>query len=75
MTQSNTVPDRLAAWVRTEIPHVDDVRIEGLDRVEFGHSAEMMVLTLVMQRGGVEERQDVVLRLRPPPPALLEPTT
>ncbi len=49
------------------------MRIERLDRVEFGHSAEMMVLTAVVQRDGVEARQNVVLRLRPPPPALLEP--
>jgi aminoglycoside phosphotransferase (APT) family kinase protein len=73
MTQSDAVPDRLAAWLVTQIPGVDDVRIEGLDRVEFGHSAEMMVLTVVTVRGRAEERQDVVLRLRPPPPALLEP--
>ncbi len=73
MTQFNAVPDRLADWLRTQVPDVDEVRIEGLDRVEFGHSAEMMVLTVVTVRGGDEERRDVVLRLRPPPPALLEP--
>lgn len=73
MTQSEAVPDRLAAWLSTRIPDADEVRIEGLDRVEFGHSAEMMVLTVVTVRGGTEGRQDVVLRLRPPPPALLEP--
>jgi aminoglycoside phosphotransferase (APT) family kinase protein len=33
----------------------------------------MMALTVVTQQGGVEDRQDVVLRLRPHPPALLEP--
>jgi len=60
--------DKLTAWLRTQLPN-HDVRIEGLDRVEFGHSAEMMVLTIVT--GG--ERRDVVLRLRPRPPALLEP--
>lgn len=73
MTQFNAVPDRLADWLRTQVPDADEVRIEGLDRVEFGHSAEMMVLTVVTVRGGDEERRDVVLRLRPPPPALLEP--
>ncbi|HEX5142930.1 MAG TPA: phosphotransferase family protein, partial [Mycobacterium sp.] len=40
-----------------------------LDRVEFGHSAEMLVLAVV----SAEQRRDVVLRLRPKPPALLEP--
>jgi aminoglycoside phosphotransferase (APT) family kinase protein len=60
--------DRLTAWLRMQLPD-DDVRIEGLDRVEFGYSAEMMVLTIVTGT----ERRDVVLRLRPRPPALLEP--
>ncbi len=64
---------RLTEWLHTKLPDADEVRIEGLDRVTFGHSAEMMVLTVVARRGGIEERQDVVLRLRPRPPALLEP--
>jgi aminoglycoside phosphotransferase (APT) family kinase protein len=41
--------------------------------VNFGHSAEMMVLTIVTGPGDGEHRRDVVLRLRPEPPALLEP--
>ncbi len=61
--------EKLTAWLRSQLPEADDVRIDGLDRVEFGHSAEMMVLTVVT-RG--DHRQDVVLRLRPRPPALLE---
>jgi aminoglycoside phosphotransferase (APT) family kinase protein len=61
-------PDKLAAWLRTQLPD-DELRIEGLDRVEFGHSAEMMVLTIVAST----DRRDIVLRLRPRPPALLEP--
>ena len=62
------MPGKLTAWLGTQLPG-DDLRIEGLDRVEFGHSAEMMVLTIVT--GG--DRRDVVVRLRPRPPALLEP--
>jgi hypothetical protein len=50
--------DNLTAWL-TQVP-ADDLRIEGLDRVEFGHSAEMMVLTIQV---GADSR-DVVLRLR-----------
>ena len=65
--------ERLTAWLRTQLPDADDVRVEGLDRVNFGHSAEMMVLTVVARRGGQDTRRDVVLRLRPKPPALLEP--
>ena len=60
--------DKLTAWLRAQLG-ADDLRIEGLDRVEFGHSAEMMVLTVVT----VDDSRDVVLRLRPRPPALLEP--
>ena len=62
------MPGKLTAWLRTQLPG-DDLRIEGLDRVEFGHSAEMMVLTIVTGA----DRRDVVVRLRPRPPALLEP--
>ena len=73
MPYGDEVRDRLSAWLRTELSDVDSLRVEGLDRVEFGHSAEMMVLTIVTGRGGGEARRDVVVRLRPRPPALLEP--
>ncbi|CDO89050.1 acyl-CoA dehydrogenase [Mycobacterium triplex] len=69
MTQDANVTERLTAWLRTQVSDADDVRVEGLDRVNFGHSAEMMVLTVVIG----DTRRDVVLRLRPKPPALLEP--
>ena len=62
------MPGKLTAWLGTQLS-ADDLRIEGLDRVEFGHSAEMMVLTIVTGAN----RRDVVVRLRPRPPALLEP--
>jgi len=67
------VNEQLSTWLRTQLPDADDVLVEGLDRVTFGHSAEMMVLTVVTRRGDQTDRQDVVLRLRPEPPALLEP--
>jgi len=63
----------LLEWLKSQLPDADRVDIEGLDRVTFGHSAEMMVLTVVSHCGTVETRRDVVLRLRPPAPALLEP--
>jgi aminoglycoside phosphotransferase (APT) family kinase protein len=62
------VSEALTDWLREQLPG-DDLRIEGLDRVEFGHSAEMLAFTVVAGT----ERRDVVLRLRPRPPALLEP--
>jgi aminoglycoside phosphotransferase (APT) family kinase protein len=73
MTLDANVDARLTAWLRTQLPDAAEVRVEGLDRVNFGHSAEMMVLTIVTRHGDNETRQDVVLRLRPKPPALLEP--
>jgi aminoglycoside phosphotransferase (APT) family kinase protein len=62
------ISEKLTDWLRAQIPE-GDLRIEGLDRVEFGHSAEMMVFTIVTSA----DSRDVVLRLRPRPPALLEP--
>ena len=73
MTLDTNVAERLTAWLHTQLPDAHDVRVEGLDRVNFGHSAEMMLLTVVTRRGDQDVRQDVVLRLRPKPPALLEP--
>jgi aminoglycoside phosphotransferase (APT) family kinase protein len=65
--------ERLARWLHTQLPDADDIRVEGLDRLKFGLSAEMMVLTVVSCHGDQETRREVVLRLRPKPPALLEP--
>ena len=73
MTLDANVIERLTDWLRSQLPDADDVRIEGLDRVNFGHSAEMMLLTVVTRHAGQDSCQDVVLRLRPKPPALLEP--
>lgn len=69
MTQDANAVASLTAWLHTQLPGAGDVRVEGIDRVNFGHSAEMMVLTVVAG----DTRRDVVLRLRPKPPALLEP--
>lgn len=73
MSADAAFEERLTAWLRTQLPDCDDVRVEGLDRVSFGHSAEMLLLSVVTERHGRQARQDVVLRLRPRPPALLEP--
>jgi aminoglycoside phosphotransferase (APT) family kinase protein len=73
MTPDTDIEARLATWLRTQLPDADDVRVEGLDRVSFGYSAEMMMLSIVTGHGDRDDRRDVVLRLRPKPPALLEP--
>jgi aminoglycoside phosphotransferase (APT) family kinase protein len=67
------VRERLRLWFQSQLPDAQDVRVEGLARLEFGHSAEMMVLTLVACTDGSERRQEVVVRVRPPAPGLLEP--
>ena len=65
--------DRLAGWLGTQLPDADEVRLEGVDASSLGHSAETFLMTVVSSTAGVESRQDVAVRLRPPPPGLLEP--
>jgi aminoglycoside phosphotransferase (APT) family kinase protein len=72
VTTAEDVGDRLTWWLRGLLD-ADDVSVEGLDRVDFGHSAEMLSLTVVTERDGTSCCRDVVVRLRPRPPALLEP--
>lgn len=71
MTHAQDVTDRLTAWLRDEVG--THVRIEGLESVEFGHSAELLAFAVITARNDSESCRDVVLRMRPPPPALLEP--
>src|SRR5271166_4418508 len=73
MTPDANLDRRLTAWLRTQVPGADDVRIEGLDRGSFGQAAEMMMPTVATRHGDRDNRQDAVLLLRPKPPALLEP--
>nr|MDT0666707.1 hypothetical protein [Micromonospora sp. DSM 115978] len=67
------VVDRLTGWLRQRLPAASDLRIEGADEITFGHSAEMLILTLAWRADGADHRRSVVLRLRPPVPGLLEP--
>ena len=63
----------LREWFATQLADAGDVRVEGFDRVEFGHSAETILLTLAWSAGDDQHRRNVVLRVRPPEPGLLEP--
>ena len=63
----------LRDWCATQLGDADEVRVEGFDRVEFGHSAETILLTLAWSAGEERHRRNVVLRVRPPEPGLLEP--
>jgi len=71
---ADDLPAQLTAWFAAQLPGtVEDVRVEGLDRVQLGHSAETLLLPLTWRDQGRDERLDLVARLRPPPPGLLEP--
>ena len=70
---NDDVGPRLTAWFEQQLPDAEAVLIEGLSRVEFGHSAEMLLLTVVWRSKMGGHRQDVVVRIRPPEPGLLEP--
>jgi aminoglycoside phosphotransferase (APT) family kinase protein len=63
----------LAAWFAAQLPDARDVRLDGLDRVPMGHSAETLTLTLQWSDEDGEQGRDVVVRVRPPAPGLLEP--
>jgi aminoglycoside phosphotransferase (APT) family kinase protein len=65
---------RLEEWIATQLPDARSVRVEGLDRVEFGHSAETLLFSVLWADvDGASRRDDVVARIRPPDPGLLPP--
>jgi aminoglycoside phosphotransferase (APT) family kinase protein len=68
-----SIEARLTAWLTDQIPGADDVRVDGLDRVDFGHSAEMLMVSVTSTTAGEATVQDVVVKLQPPSPGLLEP--
>ncbi|MBL7486885.1 phosphotransferase family protein [Frankia sp. AgB1.9] len=65
--------ERLTSWLQERMPAGTDLQVENSSRVTFGHSAEMLALTLGWRTPTGRRRQDVVVRLRPPFPGLLEP--
>jgi len=73
VTDAAAVRQRLTAWLAAQLPGAAGVRIDGLDRVELGHSAETLLLTVAWRRGNHDHHEDVVVRIRPPAPGLLEP--
>jgi aminoglycoside phosphotransferase (APT) family kinase protein len=64
---------RVTRWVASQLPGAENVRVEGLGRAELGHSAETLYFTVTWDDADGEHRKDVVFRIRPPAPGLLEP--
>lgn len=69
MSQTQHQLDRLATWLHGQLPDAGEVRVEGGDSLAFGHSTEQLALTVVVDGSA----RDVIVKLRPPPPGLLEP--
>jgi aminoglycoside phosphotransferase (APT) family kinase protein len=67
------VAERLLPWFARQLPEAEKLRLENFDHVQIGHSAEMLLLTLAWRAAGADERRDVVLRVQPQLPWLLEP--
>jgi aminoglycoside phosphotransferase (APT) family kinase protein len=67
------VQGRMSSWFAEQLPHANNVKVDGLDHLDVGHSAEMIALSLSWREASAEHRQEVVVRLRPPEPGLLEP--
>jgi aminoglycoside phosphotransferase (APT) family kinase protein len=63
---------RLARWLAQRLG-VEVVRIDDFDGIPTGHSAETLRLTVSWIDDGSRHRDEVVLRVRPRPPGLLEP--
>lgn len=64
---------RLTAWFTEQLPAASAVRLDGVDTVDFGHSAETLLLAVVWIADDGDHRQEVVIRLRPAAPGLLPP--
>lgn len=62
----------LAGWLADRLG-AEEVTIAGLDGITTGHSAETLKLGLAVTGGPGPRHRDVVLRMRPTPPGLLEP--
>jgi aminoglycoside phosphotransferase (APT) family kinase protein len=64
---------RLASWLARQLPGASHVHLGELDRADRGHSAETLLISIDWHADGADQRRDVVVRLRPAPPGLLEP--
>ena len=63
----------LTSWFATQLIGADDVRIEGLEVADFGHSAETLLFSVAWHADDGDHREEVVLRTRPAGHGLLPP--
>ncbi len=71
VTEVTDARDHLATWFARQLG-VGSVTIDDFAGVPTGHSAETIKLTLAWEASGAH-RREVVVRVRPQPPGLLEP--
>jgi len=64
---------RLTAWIASQLVAAHDVRLEGFEVADFGHSAETLLFSVAWQDDDGDQREEVVLRTRPPGTGLLPP--
>ncbi|MCM3882540.1 phosphotransferase family protein [Frankia sp. R82] len=68
------VPQALLSWLQEQMPSASGVRVEHTGPAALvGYSAELLMLTVAWDVDGTHHRQEVVGRLCPPSPGLLEP--
>jgi aminoglycoside phosphotransferase (APT) family kinase protein len=65
--------EHLRAWFAARLDAGEDTDIGPVDRVPVGHSAETFRVAVTWRERGEPRRREVVVRLRPAPPSLLEP--
>jgi aminoglycoside phosphotransferase (APT) family kinase protein len=63
----------LTSWIAAQLVDARDVRIDGLEVADFGHSAETLLISVAWRTDDGEHREDVVLRTRPAGHGLLPP--
>lgn len=68
-----TSAERLARWLSTQMPDADGVQVSDFDKPSDGHSSQTILTTATWHDSGGAHVRDLVVRVRPPSPCLIEP--
>ena len=68
-----TAADRLADWLATKISKAEAVTLSKFDNPADGHSSQTILTTATWHDPDGPHTQDLVVRVRPPSPCLIEP--